>query len=438
MNFNPVSEIRQFIILVAAALVIGWLLNATGFVLILTLFGYIAWNLRQLFRLYHWLKEPNPIDPPSSHGLWGEVFDDIYKLQQHQFKYRARLKRVIKRFRDSTYALRDGFVMLDHDGNIEWWNPAAERLLGLKSPADVNQLITNLIRDPAFKDYFEKNEYDIPLELNAPINDQVSLQYQLALFGKQERLMIVRDVTEVKKLEQMRTDFIANMSHELRTPLTVLQGYLETLADNSDQVQPVWRRAVSNMQQQTERLKFLIQDLMTLSKLETRSNTTQPLPVDIRDLLSQIYNDLQHVTEKKHQSLVIHCDSEELLLADRKELYSLASNLLINASKYSPENRPIEVHWFTDNTGGFLSFRDKGIGIDSNDIPRLTERFYRVDKGRGQDSGGTGLGLAIVKHILINHDAALDITSRPGEGSTFTCQFPLHRIATPTKSAANS
>lgn len=438
MNFNPISEIRHFIALVIAALIIGWLLNAVGIVLIVALAGYIAWNLRQLFRLYQWLKEPNPIDPPSSHGLWGEVFDDIYKLQQHQFKYRARLKKVIKRFRDSTYALRDGFVMMDRDGNIEWWNPAAERLLGLKSPADVNQLITNLVRDPAFKDYFDKNEYDIPLELNAPINDQVSLQYQLASFGKQDRLMIVRDITEMKKLEQMRTDFIANMSHELRTPLTVLQGYLETLADNSDQVQPLWRRAVSNMQQQTERLKLLVQDLLTLSKLETRSPSTQPLPVDMRDLLSQAYSDLQPMTEKKHQTLAMHCDSEYQLLGERKELYSLVSNLLINASKYSPEGSAIEAQWFTDKTGGYLSFKDNGIGIDSDDIPRLTERFYRVDKGRSQDSGGTGLGLAIVKHILINHDASLEISSTPGKGSTFTCQFPMHRIEARTKSVANS
>lgn len=438
VKFDPATELRHLTILVIGSLTIGWLLDATGLIVILALGAYIFWNLRQLFRLYDWLKQPNPTDPPNSHGLWGEVFDEIYKLQQQHLKYRARLKRVIKRFRDSTFALKDGFVMLDGEGNIEWWNPAAERLLGFKSPTDVNQLITNLIRDPAFKKYFEKNDYEKPLELSAPINDKVTLQYQIALFGKQERLMIVRDITEMKKLEQMRTDFVANMSHELRTPLTVINGYLETLADNDEQMKPLWRRAITNMQQQTERLKLLVQDLLTLSKLETRTASAIPQPVDIEALLSGIHKDLKPMTDKKNQSLTVHAASDYQLLGSREELYSLVSNLVVNASKYSPPNTHIELKWYADATGACLAVADQGTGIDANDVPRLTERFYRVDKGRSADSGGTGLGLAIVKHILINHDAFLDIDSELGKGSTFTCKFPSQRLQTAPKTAANS
>ncbi|MCB1663605.1 MAG: phosphate regulon sensor histidine kinase PhoR [Pseudomonadales bacterium] len=438
MNFNPATELRHLTILLLSSLVIGWLLNAVSLVVAFALGGYIFWNLRQLFRLYDWLKNTDPTDPPNSHGLWGAVFDEIYKLQQRQLKYRARLKRVIKRFRDSTYALKDGFVMLDREGAIEWWNPAAERLLGLESPADVNQLITNLIRDPAFKDYFDSDDYTKELELPAPVNDKITLQYQIAFFGKQERLIIVRDITELKKLEQVRTDFVANMSHELRTPLTVLNGYLETLADNSDQIPPMWLRAAANMRQQTERMKLLVKDLLTLSKLETRSVDNSLHLVDMNTLLSRVQKDLKPMIEEKNQSLVLHLDSDEQLLGNREELYSLLSNLVVNASKYSPRNSHIEIKWFTNASGGCLSVKDNGVGIDSKEIPRLTERFYRVDKGRSGDSGGTGLGLAIAKHILINHDAHLDIESVPGKGSLFTCKFPPHRLSAPTQTAANS
>ncbi len=438
MNFNPTTELRHLAILLLGSLFLGWLLNAVSLAVAITLGGYIFWNLRQLFRLYDWLKNTSPTDPPNSHGLWGAVFDEIYKLQQRQLKYRARLKRVIKRFRDSTYALKDGFVMLDREGNIEWWNPAAEKLLGLVSPADVNQLITNLIRDPSFKDYFEQDNYEKALELPAPINEKMTLQYQIAFFGKQERLIIVRDITELKKLEQVRTDFVANMSHELRTPLTVLNGYLETLSDNSDQMEPMWQRALASMRQQTERMKLLVKDLLILSKLETRTTAVNSGLVNVNALISRIHKDLKPMIDEKNQSLLIHSESDDQLLGNNEELYSLLSNLVVNASKYSPPNSRIEIKWVTNTTGGTLSVKDNGIGIDRKDIPRLTERFYRADKGRSGDSGGTGLGLAIAKHILINHDGRLEIESTLGSGSLFTCKFPFHRLQTPAQTAAIS
>ncbi len=438
MNFNPESELRHLAILLLTALITGWLLDALTIVLILTLIGYIGWNLRQLFRMYQWLKQPNTIDPPTSHGLWGEIFDDIYKLQQHQLKYRARLKRVIKRFRDSTFALRDGFVMLDQEGNIEWWNPAAERLLGLVQKTDVGQLLTNLIRDPAFKTYFEKNDYEKPLELTSPVNDNVILQYQIALFGKQDRLIIVRDITEMKKLEQVRTDFVANMSHEIRTPITVLAGYLETLSESGEDIPPLWQRALSNMQQQTERMKALIQDLLTLSKLETRRASALPQLVEVDKLIHRVSSDLATPLAEKKQTLKVDCSSSCAISGIESELYSLLSNLIANANKYSPKGSQISICWASSPTGGQLSVQDQGIGIDHRDIPRLTERFYRVEKGRASDTGGTGLGLAIVKHILINHDATLDINSTPGNGSTFICKFPNQRLHTITQTAANA
>lgn len=437
MNFNPQSEIRQLLLLIVVATITGWLLGATTLVLLTTLIGYIGWHLSQLFRLYQWLKQPNTIDPPSSRGLWGEVFDDIYKLQQHQLKYRARLKRVIKRFRDSTYALSDGFVMLDREGNFEWWNPAAEQLLGLVHKTDVGQLVTNLIRDPAFKHYFENNQYEKPLELASPVNDQVILQYQIALFGKQDRLMIVRDVTEMKKLEQVRTDFVANMSHEIRTPITVLTGYLETLAEADEPAPPLWQRALHNMQQQTERMKMLIQDLLTLSKLETSRAAAVPQLVEVDKLITRVSSDLSAMLDDKKQTLTIACPANSAISGIDSELYSLLSNLIANASKYSPEASEIKVSWTRNATGGQLSVQDQGVGIDHRDIPRLTERFYRVDKGRASDTGGTGLGLAIVKHILINHDATLEINSTLGKGSTFTCKFPVQRLQHTNQTAAN-
>lgn len=418
-------------------MLIGWAFDAVVWMFALTLSGYVAWNLRQLFRLYAWFKDSNPTDPPASCGLWGAVFDDIYKLQQDQFKYRAKLKKIIKRFRDSTYALADGFVMLDRDGVLDWWNPAAAKLLGLQNPTDQGQLITNLIREPRFKAFFHQENYEKPLEMSSPINNRITLEFHITRFGKKEVLIIIRDITELKHLEQVRTDFIGNISHELRTPLTVISGYLETMETNSDQVPQLWVKAIEQTQVQIERLKNLVRDLLALSKIEAQSSCARQTPVDVHQLLLEIQDDLEPLLDKKKHQLQITMNAEHRLAGDRNDLYSLVSNLLVNACNYSPEGSQIKVNWSCDNSGGYLSVSDNGQGIDPVEIPRITERFYRVERDRSRDSGGTGLGLSIVKHLLINHDGKLKIESQPGIGSTFTCEFPRQRLCVPESAPAS-
>jgi len=428
VNYDPASEIRQIAIILALSLIVGLAIDQLSWTLVASLSGYIVWNLRQLFRLYHWLKKDELTDPPDSHGLWGSTFDHIYKLQKGQLKYRARLKKVIKRFRDSTFALKDGFVMLDGQGNIDWWNPAAEKTLGLRAPYDNNQLITNLIRHPKFISYFESDNHDRALEIPSPLNTDITLEFQITRFGKQDHLIVVRDITELKQLDNMRTDFVANVSHELRTPLTVIDGYLETMADNIETLSPPWHKPVNQMSEQTRRMSTLINDLLLLSRIESRDSTVHQTPVDIGSMINSIRSDLSTLLSEKKQNLSIELPSNKQLLGPKEQAYSLISNLVTNASKYSGEGANIKVTWQDNGEGVQLSVEDNGIGIAPVDIPRLTERFYRVDRGRAQAIKGTGLGLAIVKHALINLDGTLDIQSKVGVGSTFSCHFPAHRL----------
>jgi len=428
VNYDPSSEIRHIAIILVISLFVGFTIDALAWTLVISLSGYIIWNLRQLFRLYHWLKKDGFSDPPDSHGLWGTTFDHIYKLQQNQLKYRARLKRVIKRFRDSTFALKEGFVMLDEHGNIDWWNPAAEKILGLRAPFDSNQLITNLIRHPKFISYFESDDHDRALEISSPLNTDITLEFQITRFGKQDHLIVVRDITELKQLDNMRTDFVANVSHELRTPLTVIDGYLETMTDNIETLSPPWHKPVRQMSEQTRRMSTLINDLLLLSRIESRNNTARQAPIDIGSIINSIRSDLSSLLAEKQQNISIELTSNKQLLGPKDQAYSLISNLITNASKYSGDGASIKVTWQDDSTGAQLSIEDNGIGIAPLDIPRLTERFYRVDRGRAQAIKGTGLGLAIVKHVLINLDGTLDIESKIGVGSAFSCRFPGHRL----------
>jgi two-component system phosphate regulon sensor histidine kinase PhoR len=436
VNYDPSSEIRQITIILVISLTFGLLTGTLAWTLVVSLSGYLIWNLRQLFRLYDWLKQEKLSDPPASHGLWGSTFDHIYQLQQRQLKYRARLKKVIKRFRDSTFALKDGFVMLDDQGNIDWWNPAAEKMLGLRSPIDSNQLITNLIRHPKFKGYFENENHERPLVIPSPLNNDIILEYQITRFGKQDQLIVVRDITELKQLEKVRTDFVANVSHELRTPLTVIDGYLETMSDNREMLAPPWHKPLDQMTEQTRRMSNLINDLLLLSRIESRDNQGRHTPVDMGATIHSIRNDLSSNLEEKQQTLEIILLSNKQLLGPKEQVYSLVSNLASNASKYSEQGAHIVISWLDTTTGAQLRVEDNGIGIPAMDIPRLTERFYRVDRGRAQAIKGTGLGLAIVKHILVNLDGTLEIESKVGIGSTFICNFPSHRLQSTKQKAS--
>ncbi|MCY1351418.1 Phosphate regulon sensor protein PhoR [compost metagenome] len=422
--------IRRLLLLIGACLLGGLVTGQYAWALVIGLGAYLGWTLAQLLRLYKWLKEHQPDEPPpDGSGLWGEVFDSIYHLQRRNQRARDRLQAVIDRVQESTAALKDAVVMLDSDGNLAWWNHAAETLLGLKRPQDSGQPVTNLIRHPRFKEYFDQGNYNEPLDLPSPVNDRLRLQFHITQYGNSEHLMLVRDVTRLYHLEQMRKDFVANVSHELRTPLTVIAGYLETLLDNVEEVNPRWTRALQQMSQQGVRMQNLLNDLLLLAKLEATDYPSDNQPVAVDLLLLQIKADAVALSGNRHHRISLEADHNFKLRGSEAELRSAFSNLVFNAVKYTPDEGEIRIRWWGDESGAHLSVQDSGIGIEVHHLPRLTERFYRVDSSRNTSTGGTGLGLAIVKHVLIRHRGRLDISSVLNHGSTFTCHFPSSQMA---------
>ncbi|HKS15043.1 MAG TPA: phosphate regulon sensor histidine kinase PhoR [Pseudomonas sp.] len=431
MNQNwHATLIRHLLLLIAACLLCGLITGHYGWALAAGLALYLGWTLKQLLRLHDWLRHHKPDQPPpDGYGLWGEVFDSIYHLQRRDQRVRGRLQAVIDRVQESTAALRDAVIMLDSDGNLEWWNRAAETLLGLKTPQDGGQPVTNLVRHPRFKEYFEQENYVEPLEIPSPINDRLRVQLHITRYGNNEHLMLVRDVTRIHQLEQMRKDFVANVSHELRTPLTVITGYLETLLDNVEAVNPRWVRALQQMHQQGDRMQTLLNDLLLLAKLEATDYPSDNQPVAIDALLQSVTSDAQALSGPRDQRISLDMEPGVRLKGSEAELRSAFSNLVFNAVKYTQNGGQIRIRWWTDGQGAHLSVQDTGMGIDAKHLSRLTERFYRVDSSRASNTGGTGLGLAIVKHVLLRHRARLEISSVPGHGSTFTCHFPPVQIA---------
>ncbi len=407
-----------------AAALVGLIAGHIALALLLALFVYLVWHLVQLFRLERWLREAKKLQPPDSWGIWGDVFHHIYRLQQRNRKRKRQLAAMLDRFQEATTAMPDATVVLRTNGEIEWFNDAAERLLGLRSPQDVGQRFTNLVRDPVFIRYLAGDDYAESVEFPSPIDKQMMLAVHIVPYGKEERLLLARDITRLHKLEQVRRDFVANVSHELRTPLTVMAGFLETLADENDECARKWKRSLHLMTQQSGRMQRIVDDLLLLSRLEIDKPTHANDPVAVPGMLAGIREDALALSGERHHRIALEADAELWVRGNEEELRSAFSNLVFNAVQYTPERGEVHMRWYADATGAHLEVRDTGVGIEAHHIPRLTERFYRVDVGRSRGSGGTGLGLAIVKHVLNRHNAKLRIASESGKGSTFACDFP--------------
>lgn len=416
------AELKRLAWLMVIAMIIGWLSGALAVCLVLAGIAYIGWLLWQMRRLHIWLARSDEAEhPPETDGLWGDIFDSIYHLQRRHQQEKQELQAVVNRIQETTSALRDGVILLDQRGHLDFWNPAAQRLLGFHA-RDQGLSVINFVRHPRFVSYFESGEYSDPLELPSPRFNSKQLQFQITRFGKNERLIVVRDVTRIHNLEQMRQDFVANVSHELRTPLTVINGYLETLADHNDK--PAWDRPLQQMQQQARRMALLINDLLLLSQLETTDSGVNLKNIALGPMLAVIRSEAMALGSEKSQEILLECEPDVYISGNEKELHSAFSNLVINAVKYTPEQGTITMKLWQDKSRLYFSVIDNGPGIEQKHIPRLTERFYRVDASRNSGTGGTGLGLAIVKHVLLRHDAELKISSEPGKGSVFTCEFP--------------
>ncbi|PSL13886.1 PAS/PAC sensor signal transduction histidine kinase [Marinobacterium halophilum] len=422
MQVSRHTLLLSLLLFAAVGLIGGTLLGHTLAGLSL---GVIVWSLRQIRqfnRLTEWLHREDGSEPPEADGAWGDLFDELARMQKRGSAREQSLRGIISRFQQSSAALTDAIVIIDNQNNLEWWNRAADRLLGLKATSDRGKPLMNLLRDPRFVRYFRKGHYQEPLDLPSPVKAELQLQYQITKFGQGDRLLVARDITRLMRLEHTRQDFVANASHELRTPLTVIRGYLETFLDQ--ELPKPLQRALGQMQQQAQRMESLVTDLLLLSRLEASHHISDEHPILIHPLIRQIHQDAEALASGRGHRFVLDIDPEYDLLGQRNELQSAFSNLVFNAVRYTPDNGIITLRWWTDALGGHFAVTDNGIGIEPMHIPRLTERFYRIDESRSSASGGTGLGLAIVKHVLVRHDAHLDIHSTRGKGSTFTCHFP--------------
>ena len=413
-------------------LLISWLLWETAGALFASLFlsalllVYVALHLRQLAALDYWLDDLNERMAPDGAGLWGEIFARLNKMISRHSKERAQRVAALQHMEQAISALPEGVTILDEAYRIEWCNLLAEQHFGLDCSRDIGQQITYLARQPELIQYLALREFAEPLILRGASQAGLILSIKLIVYGGNKLLLISRDVTQLERIEVMRRDFVANVSHELRTPLTVVGGFIETLGDMPNLENDMARKAIQLMGEQTQRMGRLVADLLTLSKLEDTLNALQEEAVDVPALLRMLCQEGESLSAKRHV-LRLELMSEHALLGSAEELRSAFGNLISNAICYTPQGGTILVSWHEQGDQLVFSVQDSGIGIAPQHIPRLTERFYRVDHSRSRETGGTGLGLAIVKHIAGRHHARLEIVSEEGAGSTFKIVFSADR-----------
>ncbi len=394
--------------------------------LLIGLVAYLAWMLFQLNRFVSWLMQPKKRPPPVPVGVWAPLSEEITVLRERGRRRKRKIGRVLSRFQASTNALPDATVVIDETGVVEWWNDAARKMLGLTKKRDKGKRIDKLITDPVFRRYFSKEKYQQPLHMPAPVDEEIGLEVRIVPFGKGKRLLQARDVTRLEQLETVRRDFVANVSHEMRTPLTVIHGYLEMMADSQQEGLAPWRGAMEQMRYQSSRIQRIVEDLLLLSRLDSDAEGLPQETVAVARLLKTIQTQAMELSNGRHR-IELEVDAALGFTGIGSELESAFSNLVFNAVRYTPDGGEIFIRWRQERDGPAFSVQDNGIGIAAEHLPRITERFYRVDVARSRESGGTGLGLAIVKHVLARHEGRLSIESKPGEGSLFICSFPASR-----------
>lgn len=396
----------------------GWAVFAAA---VLILLGYHA---RNLGRLMQWLKHPGAV--PGTIGTWDDAFALLHRRERRHTQERQRLRRLVVRYVQAGRALPDGVVILDAENRIAWCNEKAERRFGIDSQADLGQPITNLVRQPEFVDYVTGADYSRPIRLRTSRGAGLTLSIQIISYDGAQKLLLARDITQAERLETMRRDFVANVSHELRTPLTVLVGFLETVRElrlDPDRA----RNYMGMMEDQAGRMQRIIDDLLILSTLESAPEPPSDARIPMQHLLERLRTDAEALSAGRHR-IVVDAQGDFDLLGIESEIAGAFSNLVTNAIRYTPAGGEVRLLWRASPEGASFAVEDTGIGIDPEHIPRVTERFYRVDRGRSRETGGTGLGLAIVKHALLRHQASLDIESEPGRGSRFVSRFPEHRV----------
>ena len=418
--FSVLAACLALLAALAVSATAGWIVFCLG------LGAQMAAHFRNFALLDRWSRAPDVDANLEGRGAWDGIFGRLYR---HEKDLRAQIERRSHRIDmllAAIQALNDGVVLLNDRMHIVFCNATAEALLGLQARTDIGQSVANLVRQPEFVAFLLAGDFARPLTIRSERNPGCVLSIHLIPYAENRTLMQIKDVTQTERLDRMRRDFVANVSHELRTPLTVLSGFLETLRE-IDLGPEEQQRYLALMSEQSGRMLTIVQDLLTLSAIES-APPPEDAVLDMAKIIDKLRRDAESLSGGRHH-LVVEADDPNDLLGSESELTSAFSNLVSNAIRYTPVGGRITIRWETNAHGGVFSVQDTGIGVDAQHIPRLTERFYRVDRGRSREAGGTGLGLAIVKHALNRHQAQLEITSTPGVGSCFSARFPASRIA---------
>ena len=411
------------------ALVLGAMFGYLPWFLLASVTGLLIWHFWNLLQLSWWLWVDRSMTPPPGHGSWEPLLYGLHQMQLRNKKRRRELGSLIKRFRSGAESLPDAVVLTTEEGVIFWCNGLAQQLLGLRWPDDNGQNILNLLRYPEFTQYLKQQAFTKPL--NLVLNNGRHLEIRVMPYSEQQLLMVARDVTQMHQLEGARRNFFANVSHELRTPLTVLQGYLEMMQEQT-LAGATREKALHTMREQTSRMEGLVKQLLTLSKIEASPIHTPNEVIDVPMMLRVVEREAQTLSQQR-QTIEFHVDNSLKVLGSDEQMRSAISNLVYNAVNHTPPATHIIVSWQRVASGVEFSVVDNGPGIAAEHIPRLTERFYRVDKARSRQTGGSGLGLAIVKHAVNHHDSRLEITSEPGKGTRFSFTLPERLIAKSTE-----
>jgi two-component system phosphate regulon sensor histidine kinase PhoR len=427
-------SIGRLAALIAAALIAGfWLDHVTG-ALVGAFAIYVVWSLSSLMRLQRWVTGRGRAAPPTDMGVWSDIAGYVHSRHQAGKQRRRRLVQLLRAYREAAEALPDGVMVLTNTRQLVWSNASARRLLGLHRYRHRGQVIDHLIEHRQILEWLSAARVDQPLiDVPAPIDGDIRLSMRLIPYAEQQWLLVVRDISTLLKLEQVRRDFVANVSHELRTPLTVIHGYLDLIEPGDF---PESADMILEMRRQSTRMTQIVEDLLTLSRLDAQEGQSEE-PVSMSAMLALLKREAEALSGGQH---VIRTRLECMhdLTGSTKDLHSAFSNLVFNAVRYTPPGGSIDIEWLPLADGATLNVRDSGHGIPPEHLPRITERFYRVSTSRSREKGGTGLGLSIAKHVLMLHQAKLRIESTVGAGSTFFCEFPAERLDLPTRPASPS
>lgn len=439
MADNKPSALRNYFLAelkYVVVLIFSWTLLGAffGYPISGTLFGfavYMLWSLVQIYRLNEWIKHKKKSRVPVVRGIYGYFLEESLNQKREHKRENKKLKAAMARQRDLMEGVRDAAILVDAAGRIQWFNRQARQMLDLKSK-DREKPVLEIIKDPDFVLYLSKGKFADPLPMNYPPGTKDWVEASITKYKNGDRIILLRDITRLRKLESMRRDFIANLSHELRTPLTVLRGYLETLQMHPTTDDSI-RRIYMQMDEQGARMANLVNDLTTLSRLESLEQDRQEEPVNITTLIQRVVRDAEGLDAFNKHKIKTEIEDDYFLMGVESELRSVFGNLVFNAVRYTPPGSKITIGVSKPKSGLRVTVEDNGPGIEEKHLPRLTERFYRVDKSRSSGTGGTGLGLAIAKHALASHKGRLSIKSKPGEGSKFSCVFPREKLVKPPK-----